>query len=397
MVQAPLKGFRVLDLTNVLAGPFCCHQLAHMGADVIKVETPGSGDLARQLGADPARNADLMGVSFLAQNPGKRSITLNLKSSSGKRILKELVQKTDVLVENFRPGVMARLGLDYDTLARENPRLIYCSISGFGQDGPLAKLPAYDQIVQGMSGVMSITGDADTAPYRVGYPMGDTIGGMTAAFAVAAALANKGQDRGTFIDVSMLEAVIATMGWVVSNHLIAGKAPIRNGNDNFTASPSGTFKTADGLMNIAANKQEQFEALCQIIDNPSLAQDPRFADRKDRLANRSALTAELEAAFATAPTHEWVEKLTTNGVPTGPIWSVPEALAHPQLADRGLLQTHRVGSADLQLVGIGAKLDGVAPGVDSPPPTLGEHTNDILSELGYDKAQISGLKEEGAI
>ena len=397
MTQAPLKGIRILDLTNVLAGPFCCHQLAHMGADVIKIETPGTGDLARQLGADPARNANLMGISFLAQNPGKRSITLNLKSASGKRILKELVQKADALVENFRPGVMARLDLDYETLREANPRLVYCAISGFGQDGPLAKLPAYDQIVQGMSGVMSITGDGDTAPYRVGYPMGDTIGGMTAAFAVAAALANKAEDRGTFIDVSMLEAVIATMGWVVSNHLIAGQAPIPNGNDNFTASPSGTFKTADGVMNIAANKQEQFEALCEIIDNPSLAQDPRFADRKDRLANRSALTAELEVAFATAPTNEWVEKLTTNGVPTGPVWSVPEALAHPQLADRGLLQTHRVGSEDLQLVGIGAKLDGIAPGVDSPPPTLGEHTNDILSELGYDKAQISGLKEEGAI
>ena len=397
MTQAPLKGIRILDLTNVLAGPFCCHQLAHMGADVIKVETPGTGDLARQLGADPARNANLMGISFLAQNPGKRSITLNLKSASGKRILKELVQKADALVENFRPGVMARLDLDYETLREANPRLVYCAISGFGQDGPLAKLPAYDQIVQGMSGVMSITGDGDTAPYRVGYPMGDTIGGMTAAFAVAAALANKAEDRGTFIDVSMLEAVIATMGWVVSNHLIAGQAPIPNGNDNFTASPSGTFKTADGVMNIAANKQEQFEALCEIIDNPSLARDPRFADRKDRLANRSALTAELEVAFATAPTNEWVEKLTTNGVPTGPVWSVPEALAHPQLADRGLLQTHRVGSEDLQLVGIGAKLDGIAPGVDSPPPTLGEHTNDILSELGYDKAQISGLKEEGAI
>ena len=397
MTQAPLKGISILDLTNVLAGPFCCHQLAHMGADVIKIETPGTGDLARQLGADPARNANLMGISFLAQNPGKRSITLNLKSASGKRILKELVQKADALVENFRPGVMARLDLDYETLREANPRLVYCAISGFGQDGPLAKLPAYDQIVQGMSGVISITGDGDTAPYRVGYPMGDTIGGMTAAFAVAAALANKAEDRGTFIDVSMLEAVIATMGWVVSNHLIAGQAPIPNGNDNFTASPSGTFKTADGVMNIAANKQEQFEALCEIIDNPSLARDPRFADRKDRLANRSALTAELEVAFATAPTNEWVEKLTTNGVPTGPVWSVPEALAHPQLADRGLLQTHRVGSEDLQLVGIGAKLDGIAPGVDSPPPTLGEHTNDILSELGYDKAQISGLKEEGAI
>ena len=397
MTLAPLKGIRILDLTNVLAGPFCCHQLAHMGADVIKVETPGTGDLARQLGADSARNADLMGVSFLAQNPGKRSITLNLKSASGKRILKELVAKSNALVENFRPGVMARLNLDYETLARENPRLVYCAISGFGQDGPLAKLPAYDQIVQGMSGVMSITGDADTAPYRVGYPMADTIGGMTAAFAVAAALANRDDNRGTFIDVSMLEAVIATMGWVVSNHLIAGQAPSPNGNDNFTASPSGTFKTADGVMNIAANKQEQFEVLCEIIGNPGLAQDPRFADRKNRLDNRSALTAELEAAFATAPTHDWVEKLTAQGVPAGPVWSVPEALAHPQLADRGLLQTHRIGPEDLQLVGIGAKLDGTAPGVSSPPPELGAHTNEILTELGYDAAQITTLKQEGAI
>ena len=397
MTLAPLKGIRILDLTNVLAGPFCCHQLAHMGADVIKVETPGTGDLARQLGADSARNADLMGVSFLAQNPGKRSITLNLKSASGKRILKELVAKSDALVENFRPGVMARLNLDYETLTRENPRLVYCAISGFGQDGPLAKLPAYDQIVQGMSGVMSITGDADTAPYRVGYPMADTIGGMTAAFAVAAALANRDDNRGTFIDVSMLEAVIATMGWVVSNHLIAGQAPSPNGNDNFTASPSGTFKTADGVMNIAANKQEQFEVLCEIIGNPGLAQDPRFADRKSRLDNRSALTAELEAAFATAPTHDWVEKLTAQGVPAGPVWSVPEALAHPQLADRGLLQTHRIGPEDLQLVGIGAKLDGTAPGVSSPPPELGAHTNDILTQLGYDAAQITTLKQEGAI
>ena len=397
MTLAPLKGIRILDLTNVLAGPFCCHQLAHMGADVIKVETPGTGDLARQLGADSARNADLMGVSFLAQNPGKRSITLNLKSASGKRILKELVAKSDALVENFRPGVMARLNLDYETLARENPRLVYCAISGFGQDGPLAKLPAYDQIVQGMSGVMSITGDADTAPYRVGYPMADTIGGMTAAFAVAAALANRDDNRGTFIDVSMLEAVIATMGWVVSNHLIAGQAPSPNGNDNFTASPSGTFKTADGVMNIAANKQEQFEVLCEIIGNPGLAQDPRFADRKSRLDNRSALTAELEAAFATAPTHDWVEQLTPQGVPAGPVWSVPEALAHPQLADRGLLQTHRIGPEDLQLVGIGAKLDGTAPGVSSPPPELGAHTNEILTELGYDAAQITTLKQEGAI
>ena len=397
MTHEPLKGVRVLDLTNVLAGPFCCHQLAHMGADVIKIETPGTGDLARQLGADPVRNADLMGVSFLAQNPGKKSITLNLKSTSGKRILKKLVQKSDALVENFRPGVMQRLGLGYETLRQENRRMVYCAISGFGQDGPMAKLPAYDQIVQGMSGVMSITGDADTAPYRVGYPMADSIGGMTAAFAVAAALASKAEDRGTFIDVSMLEAVIATMGWVVSNHLVAGQNPCANGNDNFTASPSGTFKTADGVMNIAANKQEQFEALCEIIGNAALAKDPRYADRKDRLANRSDLSAELEKALITGTTLEWVEKLAAKGVPAGPVWSVPEVLTHPQLADRGLLQTHRVGDEDLQLVGVGAKFDGAAPSVDAPPPTLGEHTNEILAELGYDADQISSLKKEGAI
>ncbi len=397
MAHAPLKGYRILDLTNVLAGPFCCHQLAHMGAGVIKVETPGTGDLARQLGADPTRNANLMGVSFLAQNPGKRSITLNLKSASGKRILRELVQNSDALVENFRPGVMKRLNLNYETLAQDNPRLVYCAISGFGQDGPLAKLPAYDQIVQGMSGVMSITGDADTAPYRVGYPMADTIGGMTAAFAVAAALANQTEDRGTFIDVSMLEAVIATMGWVVSNHLVAGQAPSPNGNDNFTASPSGTFRTADGVMNIAANKQEQFEALCEIIGNPALVQDPRFADRKNRLANRAALSAELEVAFAAASTEDWVQRLTARGVPAGPVWSVSEALAHPQLSDRGLLQTHQIEDENLQLVGIGAKLDGVAPRVDTPPPTLGAHTSEILKELGYNPSQISALKEEGAI
>ena len=185
----PLRDFRVLDLTNVLAGPFCCHQLAHMGADVIKVEQPEAGDLARRLGADPELNESLMGVSFLAQNTGKRSITINLKSRGGKDVLKRLARKSDALVENFRPGVMNRLGLGYETLRNENPALVYCAISGFGQDGPLRDLPAYDQIIQGMSGVMSITGNPDTAPLRVGFPIADTIGGLTAAFAVASALA----------------------------------------------------------------------------------------------------------------------------------------------------------------------------------------------------------------
>lgn len=221
----PLSGVRVLDLTNVLAGPYCCYQLALLGAEVIKVERPGTGDLARQLGADPERNKSLMGVSFLAQNAQKKSVTLDMKHETGKALLKRLVRTSDVLVENFRPGVMERLGVGYDVLKAENPSLIYCAISGFGQDGPWKDNPAYDQIVQGISGVMSITGDGDSAPLRVGYPLADTVGGMTAAFAISAALNDP--ERGAFLDISMTEAVISTMGWVVSNHLIAGQTPAR--------------------------------------------------------------------------------------------------------------------------------------------------------------------------
>ncbi|HYS15153.1 MAG TPA: CoA transferase, partial [Burkholderiaceae bacterium] len=285
-MATPLRGIRVLDLTNVLAGPFCCHQLAHLGADVIKVETPGTGDLARQLGADAQLNRTLMGVSFLAQNPGKRSITVNLKSERGKEVLRKLVGASQVLVENFRPGVMDRLGIGFKDLRAHNPTLIYCAISGFGQDGPLRDLPAYDQIIQGMSGVMSITGSPQTAPLRVGYPVADTIGGITAAFAIAAALADRRRSEGTFIDVSMLEASMATMGWAVSNHLIANKDPAPMGNDNVTASPSGTFRTGHGLLNIAANKQEQYEAVCRVIGREDLIDDPRFSEREKRLENR---------------------------------------------------------------------------------------------------------------
>ena len=307
-----LRGIRVLDLTNVLAGPFACHQLAHMGADVIKVETRQGGDLARQLGADPELNKRFMGVSFLAQNPGKRSITVDFKHPSGKEVFRRLVRTADVVVENFRPGVMNRLGLGYESLLQENPKLIYCAISGFGQDGPLRDLPAYDQIIQGMSGVMSITGAPENAPYRVGYPMADTIGGITAAFAVAAALADRNRTSGTFIDVSMLEAVMATMGWAVSNHLIAGREPKPMGNENVTASPSGTFQTQDGLLNIAANKQEQFEAVCHVVGLPQLIADERFHERQSRLQNRAELKALLEEAMSTKTTEEWWQIVSTS-------------------------------------------------------------------------------------
>ena len=257
----PLGKIRVLDLTNVLAGPFCCHQLAHLGAEVIKVEAAGRGDLARQLGGDPELNDRRMGVSFLAQNAGKKSITLNLKDPRGKELLKRLVGGSHVLVENFRPGVMDRLDLGWPVLKEVNPKLVYAAISGFGQDGPWADRPAYDQIIQGASGIMSITGDDRSGPFRVGYPIADTIGGLTAAMAVCAALNNR--DKGTFIDVSMLESVLATTGWVISNWLIAGVHPGAHGNDNITSSPSGTFQAADAPINIAANKEEQWRVLAR--------------------------------------------------------------------------------------------------------------------------------------
>ncbi len=399
-MNKPLYDVRVLDLTNVLAGPFCCHQLAHMGADVIKVEAPGTGDLARQLGADPELNAMRMGVSFLAQNPGKRSVTVNLKHDAGRRVFQRLVRHADVLVENFRPGVMDRLGVGFEALTEENPRLIYCAISGFGQDGPLRDLPAYDQIIQGMSGVMSITGAPDTAPYRVGYPVADTIGGITAAFAIAAQLAHSNRKKALFIDVSMLEATMATMGWVVSNYLVAGRVPAPMGNDNMTASPSGTFRTGEGLLNIAANKQEQFESVCDVLAVPDLKHDERFAKRQARLDNRAELQRILEGALERASAVEWTERLNAAGVPAGPVLTVGEALDHPQVRDRGMVGEYTDAPGlgrSVRLVRTGFKLNGQAPTVEEPPPRLGQHTDEVFTEIGLKADEIEALKREGAI
>ena len=399
-MSRPLEGIRVLDLTNVLAGPFCCHQLAHLGAEVIKVEVPGRGDLARQLGADPDLNDKLMGVSFLAQNAGKKSVTLNLKSAAGKDLLKRLVRSADVLVENFRPGVMDRLEVGHEVLKAENPRLVYCAISGFGQDGPLRDLPAYDQIIQGLSGVMSITGAPETAPYRVGTPICDTIGGLTAAFAIAAALNGRERNGGAFIDVSMLEATLATMGWVVSNWLIAGVRPQPQGNENVTSAPSGAFETAEGLLNIAANKQEQWEILCRHLGREELLAHPDYRTREDRKAKRFALKAALEESLAAKPARVWARELNRLGVPSGAVFAVPEILEHPQIAERGMIarfETVPGAGREVRVLRTGIKLDGTAPAVEAPPPRLGADNGEIYGALGLSAAEIEALEEEGAI
>ena len=396
-----LAGVRVLDLTNVLAGPFCCYQLAQLGAEVIKVETPGTGDLARQLGADPELNRRLMGASFLAQNAGKRSITLNLKHPKAREAFARLITTADVVVENFRPGVMERLGLGYDKLKAIKPGLIYCAISGFGQDGPLRLNPAYDQIVQGLSGVMSVTGDAQSAPLRVGYPVADTMGGITAAYAISAALYRRERSgEGEFIDVSMLESTLVAMGWVVSNWLIAGVRPEPLGNENMTASPSGAFRTGEGLLNIAANQQQQYETLCRLIGRPELAADPRFAAREDRLRNRYALRDEIEPALAKKSAAEWSKLMNDSGVPAGEVLDVPQVLQHPQIAERGLIRTfEQVPGVDrtVSVARSGFRLRSGDPAPASPPPALGADTNSILAEIGYSKSEIEQLAREQAI
>ncbi|MGI9491909.1 MAG: CaiB/BaiF CoA transferase family protein [Geminicoccaceae bacterium] len=400
MFQAtkPLSRIRVLDLTNVLAGPFCCHQLAHMGAEVIKAEAVGRGDLARNLGADRALNDAGMGVSFLAQNAGKKSVTLNLKHDAGKDLLKRLVATADVLVENFRPGVMDRLGVGYDVLKIAKPDLIYCAISGFGQDGPWVDRPAYDQIIQGLSGVMSITGDHESAPLRVGYPIADTVGGLTAAFAITAAL--NAEKRGAFLDVSMLESVLTTMGWAISNYLIAGVEPGPHGNENVTSAPSGAFRTKDGLINIAANKEEQWIQFARHLGQDDLLANKAYATRDDRKTNRLSLKAELENVLMTRTAAEWADELNRLGVPAGQVLTVPDVLAEPQIADRGFLAEFSEApgtTRDIHLATTGFKVDGDTPKVADPPPELGQHNETIWKALGLDPDDIKRLREAGTI
>lgn len=396
-----LEGVRVADLTNVLAGPFASYQLALMGAEVIKVEFPDRGDLARQLGADEELSSRNLGSSFLAQNSGKRSLTLDLKASAGKAVFAALVAKVDVVIENFRPGVLGRLGFGWDHLRDINPRLVYCAISGFGHIGPMKDRPAYDQVIQGLSGMMSVTGSPKTAPIRIGFPICDTFGGMTAAFAVAAALSRvQRTGEGAFLDISMLDSALTSLGWVGSDYLIAGQVPEQMGNENATSAPSGTFRTGEGSLNIAANKQEQFDALCHVLGRTDLLIDSRFVTREARKTHRHELREELEKVLASGTALEWEVALSAIGIPAARVLSVPDAVALDQAQSRELIKEVALPGTPvraIKVLGSAIHVDGRPRSPESPPPTLGQHTDEILSELGFASAEIEVLRQEGVV
>ena len=399
MSRRILDGIKVLDLTNVLSGPFTTLHLALLGADVIKVENPKEGDLARKLGILPELNQRLMGTSFIAQNCNKKSITLNTKSAEGKAIFLRMLKDADVVVENFRPGVMDRLGIGYQVLAGINPRLVYCAISGFGQTGPDALNPAYDQIIQGLSGEMALNGDERLNPLRAGFPVCDTVGGLNAAFAVMAALFHRERTgEGQSIDIALLDSIMPLMGWVAANLLIGHESPVLMGNDNFTAAPSGTFVTRDGHINIAANKQEQWEAVCQVLGVPELTRDPRFQERDIRKQHRQALTPLLEAKLVRKSTAEWVAALNAADVPSGAILSLEAALRQPQVQHREVLKKVSLdGLGEVEVFGLTALFEKTPGTVDAPPPALGEHNSEIYSALGISEAEQAALKTKGVI
>jgi CoA:oxalate CoA-transferase len=394
-----LSGIRVLDLTNVLSGPFCTLHLALCGAEVIKIENPKGGDLARKLGCVPEYNKKLLGTSFLAQNANKKSVTLNLKHDKGKEIFKKLVKIADVVVENFRPDVMTRLGLSYEDLCGVNPKIIYCAISGFGQDGPDALKPAYDQIIQGLSGVMAINGDERLNPLRAGFPVCDTVGGLNAAFAIMGALFFRERTgKGQFIDVALLDSIMPLLGWVAANLLIGGQGPELLGNDNFTAAPSGTFATQDGYINIAANKQEQWEAVADLLGVPELKEDPCFKERDTRKRNRKALTPLLESKLKTNTTAHWVEALNNADVPSGEILGLEAALKTEQIRHRRAIEDVKDPELNtLPLFNLTAKFEKAPGEITSPPPRLSQHTKEILGHIGYSEAEIGEFRSEGII
>lgn len=397
-----LADLTVLDLSRVLAGPYGTMVLGDFGAQIIKVEQPGRGDDTRQWG--PPFTAHGQSAYFLSVNRNKRSIALNLKSREGQEILRGLVAQADVLIENFKVGVMDRLGLGYEQLRQINPGLIYCAITGYGQSGPYRDRPGYDTVIQAQGGLMSITGPTadgeDGEPFKVGVAIVDVSAGLFAVTSILAALHHRGRTgQGQFIDIALFDAQLGWLANVAGAYLLDGRPPRRYGNAHGTIVPYQTFPSADGHLMLAVGNDGQFRALCAALGQAELADDPRFATNPERVRHRDALVPLLEAIFCRRPTRHWIERLLDVDVPCGPVDDVATALGGPQAQARQMVQQVVDSAGDaISLVGPVAKMSETPPQIFSAPPHLGEHTDAVLAEkLGLEQAEIDDLRARGVI
>jgi crotonobetainyl-CoA:carnitine CoA-transferase CaiB-like acyl-CoA transferase len=392
--MGPLDGITILDLTRVLSGPYCTMLLADMGARVIKVEQPGKGDDTRAWGPPFLEGES---AYFLSINRNKESVTLDFKHPEGRAVLDRLIAKSDVVVENFRPGTLSKVGLDYQALAARHPRLVYCSISGFGHSGPRWQEPGYDAIMQAEGGLMSITGSADGPPYRLGVAIVDIVSGMFAAYGIAMALfARQRTGRGQEVDLAMLDATVALLTYQAGNYFASGKVPARLGNRHPSIVPYETFAAADGEFVLAVGNDEQWRRFCAIAELP---QDPRFATNRQRVTGYDQLRPFVADRLRTTPRQEWIDRLTAAGVPCGSVRNFQELFEDPQLAAREMItRVEHATIGQLRTLGVPIKLSDTPGAVRTPPPTLGEHTDAVLErDLGLSADAIAGLRRQQVI
>ena len=394
----PFEGVRILDFTQVLAGPYASYQLALLGADVIKVERREGEDMRRTpLSREWADRG--MAPSWLAINGNKRSLTLDLQKPAAVEIIKRLVARADVVMENFRAGVMDRLGIGYAALSEINPRLIYCAVSGFGQTGPYSNEAGYDGKIQALSGIMSLTGHAEMGPTRAGFAVCDVLSGMTAAFAVSSALFQRTHTgKGQFVDVSMLEASLAFLSTQIADFTVAGHRQEQFGNQAISRKVTANlFRAKDSYLLLAVNNDKQYEALMRTLGCAGVLDDPRFADWFQRKEHEAALRAIIEDALASADAKTWEKRLNDAGAPCASIWRIEEVIDHPQIVAREAMQSAETPYGPVRLMGSGFQLAHGGGRLDSAPPELGAHTDEVLAEVGYSEDEIAALRQEGII